>query len=62
MIHEKYNLSCKRGHYHYAPNPKYWVGVSCGKPFETALRADGSARATYEKCMEPMRLLKVRHE
>lgn len=54
MIQRKYNLICKRGHRHYAPNPEYWVGVSCGKPFETPLSKDGSSRASYEKCMEPM--------
>lgn len=41
-------LRCTAGHMHYSPNPKYWVGMSCGKPKST-----GDIK---QRCKKPMRM------
>lgn len=32
MIESKYNLVCKAGHKHYAPQPELWKGKLCSAP------------------------------
>lgn len=58
MIREKYNLKCRAGHYHYAPEPKLWKDRMCLKPFEDPLRKDGYPRVTGKKCEKPLRILR----
>lgn len=55
MIRAMFNLRCAAGHNHYSPNPKAWIGMSCGKPFENPIRSDGLARIRADKCQKPLK-------
>lgn len=46
----KYNLICKKGHYHYSPTPKAWKGMPCGKPL-----GKDNPLAREKRCDAPMR-------
>jgi hypothetical protein len=50
MIQGMYNLVCPDGHKHYSPNPSYWVGQMCSKPF--------GVMPTRAKCDLALELLK----
>lgn len=56
MIRSKYNLTCKAGHFHYAPNPQGWAGSMCMKPFGDLRTTSGDLMRKGAKCEEKMRL------